>query len=66
MFQKLDVSGLTTLAGTHMSHDAALQEKMLCHSLLEEFVWYLLVLGTHREFQNELTISTEVPLCFKQ
>ena len=38
-----------------MSHDAALQEKMLHPSVFVGF-------GTCHKFQNELTASTKVPL----
>ena len=43
----------SALARTYMSHDV-LQEKMLYCSELVGF-------GSHHEFWNELTLSTEVP-----
>ena len=46
-------SGLIVLVRSHVSHEA-LQEKMLHCSVLVSF-------GTHHEFQNKLTMSTEVP-----
>ena len=46
-------SGLVALARTYMSHDV-LHEKMLYCSELVGF-------GSHHEFWNELTMSTEVP-----
>ena len=46
---------LIALAGTCMSHNAALQEKTLHHSVLLSF-------STCHQFQNKLTMSTEVPL----
>ena len=50
--------GLAALARICMSHDAAPQEKMLrCSELVG--------VGTGLELQNELTMSTKVPLYLK-
>ena len=50
-------SGLITFPRNCMSHDDALQEKMLHCSVLINF-------GSHLKFWNELTMSTKVPLYY--
>ena len=57
VFQHL---GLVALAGTYVSHNTVLQEKMLHHSSC----LVLISFSTHHDFQKRVMTSTGVPLYF--